>query len=49
MSVELAFAQCCGRGGVAAAIVSVAAWLVYADRLLEGTAAQEEPLYPSPR
>jgi hypothetical protein len=35
--------------GVAAAIVSVAAWLVYADRLLEGTAAQEEPLYPSPR
>jgi len=35
--------------GIAAAIVSLAAWLAYADRLLEGTAAQEEPLYPSPR
>jgi hypothetical protein len=33
--------------GIAAAIASISAWLVYADRLLEDTAAQEEPLYPS--
>jgi hypothetical protein len=34
--------------GVAAAIVSVVAWIRYADRLLEAIAAQTEPLYPSP-
>jgi hypothetical protein len=34
--------------GIAVAIVSVASWLRYADRLLEAGAAQAEPLYPSP-
>jgi hypothetical protein len=34
--------------GGAAAIVSVLAWLRYADRLLEASAAQVEPLFPSP-
>jgi hypothetical protein len=35
--------------GAAAAIVSVLAWLSYADRLLEASAAAEEPLFPSQR
>jgi hypothetical protein len=34
--------------GIAAAIVSVVAWIRYADRLLEAIAAQTEPLFPSP-
>jgi hypothetical protein len=34
--------------GAAAAIASVAGWLRYADRLLDATAAQIEPLFPSP-
>jgi hypothetical protein len=34
--------------GIAAAIVSVVIWLRYADRLLDATAAQTAPLYPSP-
>ena len=33
--------------GAAAALVSVSAWIRYADRLLEG-AAQVEPLFPAP-
>jgi hypothetical protein len=33
---------------IAAAIVSVVAWLRYADRLLDASAAQTEPLFPSP-
>ncbi len=33
--------------GIAAAIVSVVAWIRYADRLLD-SAAQTEPLFPSP-
>jgi hypothetical protein len=36
-----------GAGG-AAAIISVAAWLRYADRLLDAGAASVEPLFPSP-
>lgn len=36
-----------GVGGVSA-IASVAGWLGYADRLLDATAAQTEPLFPSP-
>jgi hypothetical protein len=35
--------------GAAAAIVSVLAWLSHADRLLEASAAAEEPLFPSQR
>jgi hypothetical protein len=35
--------------GAAAALVSVAGWLRYADRLLDAAAAQTEPLFPSPR
>jgi hypothetical protein len=35
-----------GAGSVAA-IVSVLGWLRYADRLLDATAAQTEPLFPS--
>jgi hypothetical protein len=34
--------------GAATAIASVAGWLRYADRLLDATAAQIEPLFPSP-
>jgi hypothetical protein len=34
--------------GAAAAIASVAGWLRYADRLLDASAAQVEPLYPTP-
>jgi hypothetical protein len=34
--------------GGAAAIVSVVAWLRYADRLLDAAAAQVEPLFPTP-
>ena len=34
--------------GGAVAIVSVLAWLRYADRLLDASATQVEPLYPSP-
>jgi hypothetical protein len=34
-------------GGVAA-LASVLAWLGYADRLLDASAAEPEPLYPSP-
>jgi hypothetical protein len=34
--------------GIVAAIVSVVAWIRYADRLLEA-GAQTEPLFPSPR
>jgi hypothetical protein len=34
--------------GAAAAIVSVVAWLRYADRLLDASAAHTEPLFPSP-
>jgi hypothetical protein len=34
--------------GVAAAIASVIAWIQYADRLLDATAAQEKPLFPTP-
>jgi hypothetical protein len=29
-------------------IVSVVAWIRYADRLLDASAAQTEPLFPSP-
>jgi hypothetical protein len=35
-------------GGAAAAIVSVVAWIRYADRLLEASATQTETLFPSP-
>jgi hypothetical protein len=35
--------------GAVAAIVSVAAWLRYADRLLDASAAGTEPLFPTPR
>jgi hypothetical protein len=34
--------------GVATAIVSVVAWLRHAGRLLDATAAQTQPLFPSP-
>jgi hypothetical protein len=34
--------------GAAVAILSAAAWLRFADRLLELRAAEEEPLFPSP-
>jgi hypothetical protein len=34
--------------GAVAAIVSVVAWLRYADRLLDASAAGTEPLYPTP-
>ncbi len=34
--------------GGAVAIVSALAWLRYADRLLDASAAQAEPLFPSP-
>jgi hypothetical protein len=34
--------------GIAAAFASVVAWLRYAARLLDATAAQIEPLFPSP-
>jgi hypothetical protein len=34
--------------GAAVAILSAAAWLRFADRLLELSAAEEEPLFPSP-
>jgi hypothetical protein len=34
--------------GIVAAIVSVAAWLRYADRLLDATAGETEPLFPTP-
>ena len=34
--------------GIAAVIVSVVAWIRYADRLLDESAAQTEPLFPSP-
>jgi hypothetical protein len=34
--------------GGAAAIASVLAWLRYADRLLDASAARTEPLFPSP-
>jgi hypothetical protein len=33
---------------IAVAIVSVVAWLRYADRLLDASAAQTEPLFPLP-
>jgi hypothetical protein len=36
-----------GVGGVAA-IASVFGWLRYADRLLDASAAQDEPLFPTP-
>jgi hypothetical protein len=36
-----------GLGGTAA-IVSILAWLRYADRVLDAGAAQTEPLFPSP-
>lgn len=41
---SLGLAAACGA---AAAIVSVLAWLSYADRLLDASAAAEEPLFPS--
>jgi hypothetical protein len=44
--VDAPLALAAGVGGVAA-VVSVAAWLRYADRLLEH-AAQAPPLFPSP-
>jgi hypothetical protein len=34
--------------GIATAIVSVVGWIRYAARLLDATAAQTEPLFPSP-
>jgi hypothetical protein len=34
--------------GAAAAIISMAVWIRYADRLLEAGAAKTEPLFPSP-
>jgi hypothetical protein len=34
--------------GAAAAVASLVGWLRYADRLLDATAAQTEPLFPSP-
>jgi hypothetical protein len=34
--------------GGAAAIVSVLAWLRHADRLLDASATESEPLFPSP-
>lgn len=34
--------------GAAAALASVVGWLRYADRLLDATAAQIEPLFPTP-
>jgi hypothetical protein len=34
--------------GIAAAMVSVVAWIRYAARLLDASAAQTEPLFPSP-
>jgi hypothetical protein len=35
--------------GAVAAVVSVVAWIRYADRLLDASAAQTEPLFPTPR
>jgi hypothetical protein len=35
-------------GGAAAAIVSVIAWIRWADRFLDAGAAAEEPLFPTP-
>jgi hypothetical protein len=34
--------------GIVATIVSVVAWIRYADRLLDASAAQTEPLFPLP-
>jgi hypothetical protein len=34
--------------GIAAAVVSVVAWIRYADRLLDAGADMTEPLFPSP-
>jgi hypothetical protein len=34
--------------GIVAAVVSFLAWLRYADRLLDASAARTEPLFPSP-
>ena len=39
----------CAVAGAVAAIASVVAWIRYADRLLDAVAAQDEPLFPSPR
>jgi hypothetical protein len=44
---DVALGVAAGIGGVAA-IVSVVAWVRYADRLLDAAAAQDEPLFPSP-
>jgi hypothetical protein len=33
--------------GALAAIASVLGWLAYADRLLDASATEEEPLFPS--
>jgi hypothetical protein len=45
--VDASLGAAAGAGAVAA-IVSVMAWLRYADRLLDASAAQTEVLYPSP-
>ena len=45
--VDASLGPAAGAGGVAA-IVSVVAWVRYAGRLLEATAATDEPLFPSP-
>jgi hypothetical protein len=45
--VDASLGLAAGVGG-AAAIASVVGWLRYADRLLDASAAQTEPLFPSP-
>jgi hypothetical protein len=46
--VDASLGLAAGLGGIAA-IVSILAWIRYADRLLDAAAAQTEPLFPSPR
>jgi hypothetical protein len=44
---DAAFAPAVGAG-LAVAVVSVIGWIGYADRLLESSAAEVEPLFPTP-
>jgi hypothetical protein len=45
--VDASLGLAAGAGAVAA-IASVVAWIRYADRLLDASAAEVEPLFPSP-
>jgi hypothetical protein len=45
--LDASLAVAAGVGGIAA-ILSVLAWIRYAGRLLDATAAADEPLFPSP-